>query len=538
MLSSTLVRFISCFLVLLCWLALVDCVEPAPTPDAGSQEIVPDAAPTDSGPSDQATPEPEIVPEKPLYEPLEQGPKNNGPGGPQKEFTQDQLFQNCAFLSGGEKDVDHHNILVMFDGYLLMPWAPESGGGGISFYDIKDPCAPKRMSSPYSLTMRESHSVGIAKVGDRWYAVVNGIQSIVKGGVQFWDITDITNPTVVADVNLEGFRYPDAYKRVVLSVFWQGRYVYAAGSQNGIYIIDAKDPKDPKYVGKYQFTPVMDAGQVQVIGNLMVVLTAEQARTVLLDVSDPTKPKPRPNGDFFIKDGDGNQREAYFGTTTNGYIYYARKEKGGGVIIYDIRDPSKPTFAGDLSSDGNGGYVYVKNNLAFVGESDIARIYDFSDLNNIKMIQELTLTGDLDTMTPIGNMAVLSVDDKADKGKGTALAPYAMKPDTKAPVVTWSFPKDKAEKLATTSRIGVTFNEFVDPKSVWRSSVRVYTQEEPHQVVEGWVNAQESIVNFSPKEPLQPNTTYVFEIPAGGVKDYNGNAIETTFKITFTTGAK
>jgi len=488
--------------------------------------------------SSEQKPNPEPKPEEPPYAALDAGPKNNGPGGPQKEFKKEQLFKNCSFLSGGKKDVDHHNIVMMFDGYLLLPWAPESGGGGLSFYDIKDPCSPKQVGTSYSLSMRESHSVGIAQIKGRWYAVVNGIQGIDAGGVQIWDITDVKKPEVVANIDVPGFLYPDAYKRVVLSVFWQGRYIYAAGSQNGIYIIDAKDPKEPKYVGKYQFTPVMDAGQVQVVGNLMVVITAEEARTVLLDVSDPVKPKPRPNGEILIQDREKTQRKSYFGTTTNGYIYYARKHQGGGVIVYDIRDPDNPKFAGDKPTKGNGGYVYVKDNLAFVGESDIGRIYDLTNLKDPSIVAELKLTGDLDTVTPIGNMAVISVDDKADKGKGTSLAPYTEKPDSKPPTVTWSFPKDKAKGLATTSRIGITFNEFVDPKSVWQSSVRLYIDSKPLKAVKGWLNTQESIVNFSPEKPLKPNTTYVFEVPSGGVKDYNGNAIKETFKMTFTTGSK
>lgn len=518
-LLSSSKRVLGGVLVLVLALCMLDCTGPGSgTPDGG------EAGGADAGP-DLA------------YQPMDAGPKNNGPGGPQKEFTQEELYKNCAFLSGGDEDVDHHNIVMMFDGYLLLPWAPESGGGGISFFEIKDPCAPKRMNSPYSQDMRETHAVGITQIKDRWYAVVNGIQKLNIGGAQIWDITDVKNAAAVSDIAVEGFFYPDAYKRVVLSVFWQGRYVYAAGSQNGISVIDVADPAKPKVVGKYQFTPVMDAGQVQVIGNLMVVISAEEARTVLLDVSDPVNPKPRPNGEILIQDGEGNQRKAYFGTTTNGYIYYARKHQGGGLIVYDIRDPDNPKYAGDKATKGNGGYVYIKDNLAFTGESNFGQIYDITNLQEIVIVGLLGLKGDLDTVTPVGNIAVISVDDKADKGKGTALAPFAKMPDTQAPFVTWSFPKAQAKGLATTSRIGITFNEFVDPKSVWRSSVRLYTKE-PFKPVDGWLSTQESIVNFSPKEPLAPNTEYVFEVPAGGVKDYNGNAIEKAFQMTFTTGNK
>jgi hypothetical protein len=42
-------------------------------------------------------------------------------------------------------------------------------------------------------------------------------------------------------------------------------------------------------------------------------------------------------------------------------------------------------------------------------------------------------------------------------------------------------------------------------------------------------------VNFSPLQPLEPGTTYVLEVPAGGVVDFASNAIEEPFSLTFTT---
>ena len=91
------------------------------------------------------------------------GESNAGPGGPSKTFTADQLFKNCAYLDGGDEDiVDHHNLVTMYDGYLLMPWAPEFGSGGLSFFDVSDPCAPKRVGHGYSPEMRETHTIPIS----------------------------------------------------------------------------------------------------------------------------------------------------------------------------------------------------------------------------------------------------------------------------------------------------------------------------------------------------------------------------------------
>lgn len=470
-------------------------------------------------------------------------PENHGPGGPTTSFGQDDLYQNCATLDGGEEDQDHHNLVVMYDGYLVMPWAHEAGGllnggyGGITFFDISDPCNPEVAGTNKSEFMRETHSIGFAHIDDRRWAVVNQSDGLDVGGIEFWDVSDPTAPEPVSQLDVEDFLYPDAYARIIFSVFWQGEYVYAAGSENGIYIVDASDPENPEVAARYNVEPVVQLGQIQVIGNLLTVTTSEGTRTVLLDVSDPTSPQPIPGGDFQIRDSEGTPREAYFSNMSNGYIYYARKEGGGGLLIYDISDPTNPTKAGDYLSDGNGGYVFVKDEYAVTGESRFAAIYDISDLDDISEVARLNMTGDLDTATPIGNVIVLSVDDDAVENEASKVAPWQTEPDTTAPHVTWSWPNDGAQDLPLTSRVGVTFNEMVDVKSAWRGSVRLYIDgEDPDETqVPGYINTQETIVNFTPQEPLDPGTTYRLEIPAGGIVDYNGNAVEEPFTLTFTT---
>jgi hypothetical protein len=474
------------------------------------------------------------------YPAPEAWPANAGPGGPARTFADAELYAHCAYLDGGELDVsDHHNLVTMFDGYLLMPWAPEYSQGGLTLWDFSDPCAPVVVGTGYSETMRETHSIGFSSLGGRW-AVVNYLELPLladASGIEFWNLDDPTAPVPVAGLGLPGGVYPDSYARVSLSVAWQVPYVYVAGADNGVWIVDAADPTSPVFVAQYEFEPTLRAGQVQAIGNLLVVSAAEGARTALLDISDPEAPQPIPGGDFEATDGMGTPREAYFTNIEGGFIYYARKEAAGGIFVWDIRNPELPAFAGEILSDGNGGYVFLKEGLAFVGESSFAAIYDVTDLTAITEVTRLDLTGDLDTVTPIGNVAVLSVDDDADDDRGSAVAPYAMDPDTRPPVVTWAYPPDGATDLPPTSRFGVTFDEFVDVKSAWEGSVRLYrTDADPDEGrVDGVVSAQDVFVNFHPFCALEPGTNYTLEIPAGGVVDFNGNAVAETFTATFTT---
>ncbi|MCB9748706.1 MAG: Ig-like domain-containing protein [Myxococcales bacterium] len=510
---------------------------------ATSSGVTSDAsASTTAGPTEttgEPDPEPDPYPEPDAFEP------NSGPGGPSTPFTPEQLWEHCAYLDGGADDdigngethdtFDHHNLVVMFDGYLMMPWSPEFGlNSGITFYDVSDPCSPTAVGTGTSSTMRESHTLGVVPIDGRWYAVVDSMRldfPDLEGGVEFWDVTDVTDAHVVSKLNVPGFVYPDAYARVTLSAFWQAPYVYVGGSDNGVYVIDARDPMNPILVDQYKFDPVLRVGQVQAIGNILMASAAEGTRTALLDISVPNAPQPLPGGEFDI------ERESYFSNMQGGYAYYAPKEGGGGLIVWDISDPQSPQPVADYSSGGNGGYVFAKDEYAFVGESDFANVYDLSDLPEVTPIGTGLLEGDLDTITPIGNVVVLSVDDKANKDQASAIVPWQEEVDTKPPRVTYVYPPDGAEGVTLLSRVGLTMSEFVDPKSAWEGSVRLYqTGTDPAVTrVHGYISVGEVIINFAPMQPLKPATQYTLELPAGGVRDYNDNALAEPFTMTFTT---
>ncbi|MCS6797361.1 MAG: Ig-like domain-containing protein [Myxococcota bacterium] len=518
----------------------------AATPDAspdGRPDV--DAAAAD-GPSDEVPPMRvnRCRPDAPALGPYpapDAHPRLGGPGGPARRFEPHELGTHCAYIDGGEGDVsDHHNLVTMLGGYLVMPWAPEWGGGGISLYDVRDPCAPRRVGYGYSERTRETHAIGFSRLGGLW-AVVDGIDTSrfpFRGGVQFWDLSDPTQPTEASHLALPGFAYPDAYARVTLSTFWQVPFVYAGGADNGIYVIDATDPRRPVHVATYVPEPIMRVGQVQVIGNLLIATTAEGPRTLLLDVSDPEAPQPMPGGDFLATDATGRPREAYFSTFADGFIYYALKDAGGGLLVWDVRDPRAPRFAGLRESGGNGGYVFVKEGFAYQGESSFAVVYDVRDPARITEVARYALAGDLDTATPIGNVVVLSVDADAEPDRGTAVVPHQAEPDRSPPRVSWLWPPDGAVGLPSTSRFGVSFNEHVDFETVWEGSVRLWATDRGPDAgrVRGQLSAQEAIVNFTPDCPLEPNTSYTLEIVAGGVADLSGNRMVEGFRATFRTG--
>ena len=53
-------------------------------------------------------------------------------------------------------------------------------------------------------------------------------------------------------------------------------------------------------------------------------------------------------GAFITYDSTGDAIEAYHANRAGNLAMFARKEGGGGVMAYDISDPSTPTFIGDV----------------------------------------------------------------------------------------------------------------------------------------------------------------------------------------------
>jgi len=201
-------------------------------------------------------------------------------------------------------------------------------------------------------------------------------------------------------------------------------------------------------------------------------------------------------------------------------------------MAFDVSDPTAPTYRADYHSDGNGGYVFYDEGFIFVGESTIGRIYDARDMDDISLHGEVHLTGDLDTLTPYGNVVVASVDDDAEDGLASSVIPWVEAPDTVGPEVLSIRPMDGASGVSPQIRIGVGFNEFIEPSSVFPGSIRL--QDSQGRAVAAWANGHETIASYSPKAALTPGETYTVQVMAGGVRDINSNAIETTYTSTFT----
>lgn len=454
-----------------------------------------------------------------------------GPGGPAVSFGEDELFVGCAHLDAGPEDVhDVHNGVYPYRGYGWMPWARDIGFGGLSAFDLSDPCAPLLMGTTVAESMRETHTVAFQHLtgvhaGD-WMVATDVL------GVQFWRVDNPENPQLASRMELPGVTFiVGSYPRTVHSAWWQYPYLYVAAADNGLFVIDATDPMAPELVDQVVLDPPLRAGFVYAVGTTLFLAGSEEREAVLLDISIPTEVQPIAGGRFDLLDGDGVQQEAYSASLSGHHALFARTTGGAGVMVYDIADRTNPTYVGDINHDGNGGYVFHDEGRYFIGESHVARVIDASDPSDLSVIAELTMEGDLDTLMPYGNVALLSADEEAPDGEATLVVPTSAEPDSTGPTVLHVDPADGAVDQAPTLRLGIGLSEFVEPTSAFAGSVRLY--DEDGRAVPGIAGAQESFVFYTPTEPLTGGT-YTAELVAGGVRDANDNPVAETFSWSFT----
>jgi hypothetical protein len=460
----------------------------------------------------------------------------SGPGGPARTFAPGELLAPCGFVLGGPGDAEHHNLAVMHDGYLVHPWAPEDGGGGISFLSFDDPCAPEVVGQAWSDRMRETHTLAFGEANGREYLAVDSLDpdDPEVGGVGIWDVTDRTAPVWVSEVATPNFRYPDSYLRVTFSSFWQGPVLYVAAAFNGIHVIDVSDPTAPALVNTVSFDFPHLVGAVHVIGNVALATSAGTSRVEVLNVSDPWAPRPIPGGSLDVRDGAGNVDNYYFASIGGRYGLFARKDRGGGPIVYDLSDPGALAHVGDaFTDDGDGGYVYRQGDRLFQGDSNFGLIYDFSEPADPREIARIFVEGDVDTMSPIGNVVIVSVDEGGLPGQASSVLPFREAPDDVGPTLELHDPPDGAALVPVTGRIGASFDEWIERASVFEGSFRVTDGD--GWPIAGTFNVQEGLVNFTPDEPLPADAEIRVVVPAGGVTDVSGNAVAEEVSWRFTT---
>ncbi len=419
---------------------------------------------------------------------------------------------------------DDHNQPSIIDGYLMI-----AGNAAHELWDISDPFSPVRLSTFESVHAdgeAESHQVAFARRDGRTLAVTtSGL------GVDLWDLTDAEAPFNIATVELPGVRYGDNTE-AVWGMAWQGDAIYVGGTNTGLHVIDASDLDAPTLALTLPISEFggVSAGPLWAIGNLLVITTPKShAGVATLDISDPFDPALL---DFVVPDV-----ESYIGGFYGGNAYLIDP-----VRTYDVTsDPTNITLLGQFDVPPSE-YMSFADGFAFLGgmrpDPGVRKVrlgdpdvYDLvSKIEGRRRPFAGALTDDQFPL-PVGNLLIMADDEM---NIGTVIAVHDADRDTVPPEVMYVNPPDGSTRRALTSRVGLSFSDQIDLRSLTTDTIVVRPL--GGEALAGSWSVSQTVVGFWPDAPLESNTTYEVLVPAGGVTDLVGNAVAAEFRSTFSTG--
>ncbi|HEX6736816.1 MAG TPA: Ig-like domain-containing protein, partial [Vicinamibacteria bacterium] len=412
-------------------------------------------------------------------------PAADGPGLPNLTYSSSELFRSLSVIrvTGGSR-IRGQGSVAMHNGYLVVIYAPDSGrtGGGFSFYDISNPRSPRQVLKRDVTAIREPHGFGFSSSYPGDYVVLQA-----ERGIQFWDWSDAANPVLLNYMTLPGVSESD-YSTGAWWCFWQAPYVYVGGSGNGIFVVDARNPRSPvllKQVPRSQ-TGNFRVGPVLAVGNLLWISSMDQSGYAALDISDPANPtvlRTVTNGpDVYSSMVNGNR---FFGAGNDGKLY-----------IYDVSDPRQiRLLRASAGMGGKSGYLTVQDGFAHVGASN-----NYAKVNiGTGAVANRGSSGisgrDEDFATVLGNLVMVS----NDHGEGSAIMPHQTAPDRTGPSVNMVVPADGAVSQARSSRVGITLTDLVDVASL--GSQTFIVRPVGGAALPGKYSTQTGIVNFTPDSP-------------------------------------
>jgi hypothetical protein len=177
-------------------------------------------------------------------------------------------------------------------------------------------------------------------------------------------IADVSDPTNLR--KLGEWYFPADSATLGLKVATAGGIVYLSTTNSGVYILDARDPTQPRVLGIARIQGYV--GGVAVSGNFLYATTNLPFLEVI-EVSDPTTPRRVGR----VLTGPG-----YPLAVAGNFVYVATGQAG--LLVVDVSDPRSPQRIVYVSLPSSAIDVVVSGRWAFVvSEFDGLRILDVSN---------------------------------------------------------------------------------------------------------------------------------------------------------------
>ncbi len=421
------------------------------------------------------------------------------------------------------------NTAVMIHQKLVVMGSNDSGKppGSLHVYDVTNPRKPVLQKTldgtPETSKLRELHAMPVAMPDGRTLLVLPTVS-----GIQFFDFTDPLDPKPAGTFALSGANGGD-YDNTLWMLSWEWPYVFAGGTGNGIFVVDATDPAKCSLVtrittgsiGNFRIGPTFAAGNFLIGANMDDKAGTQYA---VIDIGNPKTP--------FLSATGKTPASLYSSLVVGDRIYGAGTN--GDYVMMKWSDSAVSVVATGKSGKDRGGYCTFESGFAVCGQSSEG--FKKWDTSNDKLTFVGNGTdpngpgGDFDFATLMGNLVFLG----NDHGSGSALIPHQSGPDIVPPAVLKVYPSAAKQPLST--RITLFFSEDLDLDTVVPANIVVRSV--GGAVVPGvFSKSSFDAISFGPKAPLSANTTYEVVVPVGGVADLVGNKNTAASTTRFSTGA-
>ena len=269
-------------------------------------------------------------------------------------------------------------------------------------------------------------------------------------------------------------------------------------------------------------------GRANMIGNLLLVTGDNEMPqgVAAYDISDPSTPvlldtiRTTADGQPLIKAYDSIPVwGSYVILAQNGDTTAQR-----GVDIVDFSDPGNLRHVGRFEYPGNTRYAQFQDEYMFVGDAKV-NMHTFA-------VEQVFPDAGGEYSLPVGNLLVTAGLARPETGRVWCQQAAA---DTRPPEVLFHSPGADQVGVSVRGRVGLVIPETLDLSTV--NADNIYLQDvDGQRVAAHLVLSDHDVLNLTPERVLDEQATYELVMPAGGLADVSGNALEQDFRFRFSTG--
>jgi len=415
-------------------------------------------------------------------------------------------------------------MVTFHRGYLYI-----MGEGKTTLWDVSD------FEDP---TVVDEKNIG--DNGHRWYKF-NGdmfwreysTPEVEGSGLHFLDMSDMLDlkpwddPSVPMPIEETGQNF---------QFMWQSLETWPTGTSGGnIHDIRFDDPETNGITSNFEVGNVNTMLRFR-IGNLMFI-TGTQGLGVY-DIGDPEN--------VVFLDEIMCDCEQYtttyhvWGSTLVALNGNDQNEGGHNLVTIDFSDPTDLKLgevAKTVEEVSSGRYMYFQDEFGFMGQDDFGVKIN---METGEIAQRFEAPGpwprsllDYQWM-PLGSVVLASGSNGGD-GR-VAFYQHQDEPDTRGPEVFFHHPFAGSTNNPVSTVIGFSIPEILDERTLTNESVELRPVDGGPAIEGDFTWTSYEVLNFVPRQMLEPDTTYEFRFVEGGVKDVAGNGMEE-FSFRFSTGS-